>query len=248
MQYLHTLLNRRLFSGLLACAAIVGPSHAALAQAPVFVPTPPDQGTPTGRRQGGATRGECSDYQGLTALVPQVEGIVWSHTASATPAFFFYVPHTLNSEILLEFVIQDSRDNYAFYEEFAVDAEAGILAVQSEPDADLNADEAYLWTFSIYCDAARPSASVSVSGTVKRVTDTVLLDANPEPTPATQFDQIRQYAASGIWHEAIAGAIALYQADPNNADYQATLEALLEQSGLADIAPAAPVYECCEEP
>ncbi len=202
--------------GLLTGIAIAGAPQVAAAQSNIeYIPPPPDQGAPTGRRQGGATRGDCLAYQDLTALVPQVEGVVWSQAASATPSFFFYVPEALTSAIPIEFVIQDSDDNYAVYQEFMTEAEAGILAVPVASDAaGLELDQTYTWTFSIYCDAERPSASVSVSGTFKRVADPVADTPNTALDPAAQLEQIQQYAAAGIWHDAIAGAIALHQADP----------------------------------
>ncbi len=245
MKYPQALLNQKSISCLLVLTAITAPTNIALAQDTIFIPTPPDQGAPTGRRQGGATRGDCLAYQDLTALIPQVEGVVWSQTASAAPRFFFYIPQALNSAVPLEFVIQDSDDNYAFYEEFAVEAEAGILAVAVAPDAELAIDESYSWTFSVYCDAERPSASVSVSGTVQRVAEAIA-PISTESTSEAQLEQLRQYAAAGIWHEAIALAFDLHKADPSSVEFLETLEALLEQSGLTDIAPTAPVLACCQ--
>ena len=251
--YLRTLPTLKQIGCWLSLVTIVGWNGVSLAQAPVFVPPPPDQGAPTGRRQGGATRGKCLDYQGLTALVPQVEGVVWSQTASTTPRFFFYVPAALNSDIPLEFVIQDRDDTYVFRKGFFVDAAAGILAIPVAPDAELNnaelnLDETYTWTFVIYCDPERPSASVSVTGTVMRVADSVATNPTAELDPAAQLDRVRQYAAAGIWHEAFSGAIALYQTDPNNATYVETLQALMEQSDLADISLPETIFECCETP
>jgi hypothetical protein len=203
------------------------------------LPTPPDQGTPTGRQRGGASRGDCMDYQDLTALVPVVEGSVWSQTSSPTPDFFFYVPQALTPEVPLEMVVQDSGDNYVFRKQFSVDAPAGILTLPVNSEgAGLNPGETYAWTFSIYCDGARPSASVSVFGTVTRVADAVMTEPGRTLTPEQQLDLARQYAAAGIWHEALALTLGLYQAEPNNADYLEALDALLQQAGLADLSPA----------
>ncbi|MGB3308483.1 MAG: DUF928 domain-containing protein [Nodosilinea sp.] len=225
----------------LGLAATLWLSLAPLARA---VPNPPDQGAPSGRQRGGASRGDCADYQGLTALVPVVDGIVWSQTQSPTPKFFFYVPKALTADIPLELVVQDSNDNYVFRRQFSVDAPAGILTVPvTSASAGLAPSESYSWTFSIYCDAARPSASVSVFGTIERVADANL--RVPEaPTPDQQLALARQYAAAGIWHEAMG--LTLSVAEPDNPDYLATLTALLESAGLADLSPAAPMYEVSE--
>ncbi|MEO0769621.1 MAG: DUF928 domain-containing protein [Cyanobacteria bacterium J06649_4] len=207
-----------------------------------FLPTPPDRGAPDGRQRGGASRGDCLDYQELTAIVPKIDGVVWSQTTSPLPTFFFQIPAALTKEIPLEFVIQDSNDTYAVRQQFSVEADAGLLALptaanQTTTDlGELAIDEIYSWTFSIYCDEARPSASVSVTGTVQRVTDNVSVSdtSTAELSPKEQFEQLQQYAAEGIWHEAIDIAIALHQGDPSNVTYQETLQSLFMQ---ADIVP-----------
>lgn len=211
------------------------------------VPTPPDQGAPSGRQRGGASRGDCVDYQDLTALVPVVAGRVWSQTSSPTPDFFFYIPQPLTAEVPLEMVVQDSGDNYVFRQQFSVDAPAGILTVPvSSAGAKLNPGESYSWTFSIYCDATRPSASVAVFGTVTRVADGAMPEPTHTLTPGQQLDLARQYADASIWHEALALTLALHRADPSNADYLEALDALLQQAGLADLAAAVVVSEVPE--
>lgn len=216
----------------------------ALAQS---VPTPPDQDAPTGRQRGGASRGDCGAYQDLTALVPVVDGIVWSQTSSPAPDFFVYVPQALTADIPLELVVQDRDDNYVFRREFSVDATSGILTIPTPVTApEITPGEAYTWTFSIYCDAARPSSSVAVFGTIKRVADPGLVVSEGNLTPAMQLDLARQYGAAGLWHEAMALTLPLYGVEADNADYLATLESLLEQAGLTDIAPTVPVYEVSE--
>lgn len=228
----------------LGVAAALGWPLVPVAQA---VPTPPDQGAPSGRQRGGASRGDCMAYQGLTALVPVVDGSVWSQTHSPTPDFFFYIPQSLTADVPLEMVVQDSDDNYVFRKQFSVDAAAGILTVPVSPaETELTPGESYSWTFSIYCDAARPSASVAVFGTVTRVAAGTMPEAGHPLTPAQQLDLAKQYAAAGIWHEALGLTLALHQADPDNAEYLEALDALLQQAGLADLSPAVSVSEVPE--
>ncbi len=225
----------------LGLAATLWLPLAPLAQA---VPNPPDQGAPSGRQRGGASRGDCVDYQGLTALVPVVEGIVWSQTHSPTPEFFFHIPKALTADIPLELVVQDRQDNYVFHRQFSVDTPSGILTLpMTSEEAGLMPGETYSWTFSIYCDPARPSASVSVFGTIQRVAD-VPAEVPDAPPPAQRLELARQYAAAGIWHEAMG--LTLSVAEPDNADYLDTLMSLLEFAGLGDLSPGVPVYEVTE--
>jgi len=211
------------------------------------LPTPPDQGAPTGRQRGGASRGDCADYQDLTALVPVVDGIVWSQTSSPTPDFFFYVPEALSADMPLELVVQDREDNYVFRQQFSVDAPPGILSIPvTSEDAGLSPGEAYHWTFSIYCDAARPSASVSVFGTIQRVDDAVVITPDAPLTPDRQLDLAQQYAETGLWHEAMALTLSLHSTNSDDTEYLEMLEALLESAGISDIAPTVPVSEVPE--
>ncbi|NEQ30758.1 MAG: DUF928 domain-containing protein [Leptolyngbya sp. SIO4C5] len=227
--------------------AMVGLNLMPLARAQTLPTPPPDQGAPTGRQRGGASRGDCRDYQDLTALVPVVDGIVWSQTASATPSFFFHLPNALDQTIPLEFVVQDSRDNYAYRKQFSGNIPAGILAIPVPSESSgLTPGEAYTWTFSIYCDAARPSASVFVSGTISRVAESAVTGPSSNPTPAMRLDLARQYAAEGLWHEAIEITLSLYQAEPGKAEYLETLESLFEAAGLDELSPTISVHEVPE--
>ncbi|MBE9064622.1 DUF928 domain-containing protein [cf. Phormidesmis sp. LEGE 11477] len=216
-----------------------------------FLPTPPDQGAPDGRQRGGANRGDCLPYQDLTALVPEIDGTVWSQTASENPSFFFNIPAALTESVPAELVIQDSNDNYAFRKEFAIETAAGILAV---PVSELMPGQSYSWTFSIYCDAARPSNSVSVSGTIQRVADLAIVpipaeEQSTEPLSTEQLSNsqklnlLQQYAENGIWHEAIALAISIHQSEPSNTEYAEILESLLAQAGLSNFSLSTTIYE-----
>jgi len=236
---------RALASGALGTAlCLVLAIHRPVQAQVTYIPVPPDQGSPDGRQRGGATRGNClADQTGpnLTALVPTVDGVVWSQTATTTPRFFFWLPplseaNAAKEEIVLEFVIQDSSDSYVFRQQFSPTT-AGIIEIPLTLDADaLQLDEYYAWTFSLYCDIARPSASVSVAGTLQRVAN--------EPVPQSEtasLAQIEAYAAAGLWHTALGLAFDLYSTEPNNPDYRSVVTTLLEQVGLADIVPSVPV-------
>jgi len=219
-----------------------------LAHAQVYLlPVPPDQGTPNGRSRGGATRGDCLAHSGLTALIPTVDDAVWSQTASATPTFFFELPTVLTAAMPMEFVIQDSDDNYIFRHQYTSGHAAGVMKIatgtQSENPSGLAVGETYHWTLSLYCDVARPSASVSVAGTIKRVADpaaATTYGVSEKLSEAGQYDRVQQYAAAGIWHEAIDQAFSLVQADSENGLYQQALTSLLEQAGHVDILPISP--------
>ena len=71
---------------------------------------PRGQGSPIGRREGGASRGSCNNYVGLTALVPEQAGRVEGATVADNPTFYFYIPAALSPNVKVEFVLQDQDD------------------------------------------------------------------------------------------------------------------------------------------
>ena len=115
---------------------------------------------------GGASRGNCLNYEGLTALVPVTDGlpvidgdpiahrnsernggtgaVTWGQTTAANPTLWFYSPAGLMPELPIELVVQDATDQYIAITTLEVEATAGIIAIQIGPsagaDADANAD------------------------------------------------------------------------------------------------------------
>lgn len=175
----------------------------------------------------------CEPYTGLTALVPRVDGIVWSQTVKARPTFFFQVPADLSNDIPLRFVIEDSDDNEIYRRRFRLRTAAGVLAIPVRNN-ELSVGENYRWTFTIECDAGR--SAIAVSGTVRRVEGPMIETGND---PMARMAAAQAYAAAGVWHEALEIAIALAQSEPNNQTYQDNLASLLAQIDLADaLSPA----------
>lgn len=170
----------------------------------------------------------CEPYTGLTALVPRVDGIVWSQTVKARPTFFFQVPADLNNDIPLRFVVEDGDDNEIYRRRFRLRTAAGVLAIPMRNN-ELSVGENYRWTFTIECDGGR--SAIAVSGTVRRAEGPMIEMGND---PTTRVAAAQAYATAGIWHEALEIAIALAQAEPNNQTYQDNLASLLAQIDLAD--------------
>lgn len=169
----------------------------------------------------------CAPYTGLIALVPRIDGIVWSQTVKARPTFFFQVPADLNNNIPLMFVVEDSDENEIFRRRFRLRTAAGVLAIPVR-DNDLAVGENYRWMFTIECDGGR--SAIAVSGTVRRVEGPMIETGNDL---TAQMAAAQSYAAAGVWHEALEIAIALAQSEPNNQTYQDSLATLLTQIGLA---------------
>lgn len=199
----------------------------------VFIPPPPPKGkgAPSGRRQGGATRGDiCKNYEGLTALVPFQDEVVRGLTASAKPTLWFYLPAPLASDLEAEFVLQDQDNNLVYRTDldFNIDA-PGIVPITVEaPDPSLKADTHYKWTMVIYCNPLRPSASVYVTGLLESVEHSLV------PGLST-FEQAAQDAKDGIWFDSLTALAKLRQAEPDNPKLKQVWIELLQQIDLDDL-------------
>lgn len=205
---------------------------------------PPNQGAPSGRRQGGASRGPCQDYGGLTALMPEAQGKVWGMTASDRPTFWFYLPTSATPDTTVEFILQDSDDKYIYQTTFtAPDSPAGVVGIPIPPNASsLDIGKTYYWTFSVYCDAARPASTVFVRGSIYRTA--ISADLQQHLEASSPLEQVSLYAANGIWQEALTLLASLRRTDPQNAILETAWTDLLEQAQLEDIVPS-PLISCC---
>ncbi len=224
-------------------AALILPSPAAWAQTSepldtiIFnaPPPPPEKGTPGGRATGGAGRGSCQDYEALQALVPTVDGTVYSQTAEAFPTFWFYLPTALTSDMSLEFVIQDNNDEFIYATEVTEsNIPAGLQQLSVPATAQsLEIDSTYTWTFSIYCEPT-VAGTIFVNGTVERV---VASESSPS---LSDLEQVQHFASQGLWHEALTRVIDLYKSNPDDLDISNIWQSLLEQANVTNV-PLEPV-------
>jgi len=207
-------------------------------------PTPPDKGSPSGRRRGGASRGPCRQFESLTALVPATKGVVWGQTISDRPTFWFYLPQALTAQTPLEFTVQDPADREIYSSRFtAANTKPGFIQLQlPATTTPLKVGQSYTWTLSVYCDPAKPSSAVFVKGTIQR---TAL-----EPTvqkrlkTLSPLEQARVYAASGIWYDALNTLAVLHNRQPGDRQLTALWQTLLKQADLED-ASIASFSSCC---
>lgn len=207
-------------------------------------PTPPSQGSPSGRQRGGASRGPCREFETLTALVPANNGIVWGRTTSDRPTFWFYLPNQLTDKTPIEFVLQDDADNYVYNTRFnAPGTRSGLINIPIPANVkSLEVGKTYSWTLSVYCDPAKPSTSVSVKGTIQRVNlDPTLQKRLQEATP---IEQAKIYAANGIWFEAFNTLAKLYYSNSEQKSIATAWVNLLQQAKLESLTQI-PLTTCC---
>jgi hypothetical protein len=202
----------------------------------IYNAPPPDLGNPDGRQRGGASRGPCRNYESLTALVPLTDGKVWGLTASAHPTVWFYLPHPITTDTSIEFTVQDRSDHIVYNTRFTLsETPAGLMQIALPATATpLEVGKSYQWTLAIYCDAARPFASVSVSGSIQRV------ELNParhtQIEAATPLEQARGYAAAGIWYDALNALATLHPTAAQHPQFLTIWTELLRQGNLDTVA------------
>ncbi len=222
-------------TGLLLTPSAIAQPRSAKSSSFVFTPPPPPttQGAPSGRRQGGASRGDCKNYEGLTALVPIEDEVVRGLTNSSTPRLWFYLPAPINPDLEAEFVLQDQDDNFVYHNEelnWNTDS-AGIVSVSiSPPETALKANTSYKWTLSLYCDPLKPSASVYVTGLLESVAP------NSSTQAGSPFAQAAQDAKDGLWFDSLTALGELRQEEPNNPDFKQSWIELLQQVDLGNLA------------
>lgn len=201
-------------------------------------PVPPQQGSPTGRQRGGASRGPCRQFEALTALVPATKGVVWGQTVSDRPTFWFYLPNSLTEENSIEFVVQDVADNYVYNTRMTVPGtQSGWIEISMPATAKpLEVNQPYFWTLSVSCNPNKPSEAVFVKGMIQRVP----LDAPLENRlkSITPLEQVRLYAEKGFWYNAVHTLAELYRANPGDRQVASTWTTLLKQANLENLTTA----------
>ena len=240
-------------SKVLAGTALAGTAGLVLGSLPVIAgldgglynaPPPPDGiGAPTGRRDGGASRGNCPDYGHLAALVPVTEGTVWGQTTAAQPTLWFYLPAAITPEQPMELVVQDADDEVLYMTTLAVDAAAGNIAITLPETVTLPIGVPHYWTLALYCDPAQPASSVFVSGTIQRVEVSGVEPLTADRVPSLSLAQ--DYANAGVWHDALTMLGELSQAETADSEGPLAWAALLDAVGL-ERAATAPIQPCCE--
>lgn len=221
-------------------------------------PSPPDRGAPSGRQQGGASRGPCPAVdKPLTALVPATQKTlagtkggspaldtfesVWGLTAAEYPTLWFYIPYLLTPKLPIEFVLQDDQGNDVYKTTLTMsETPPGIVKFRlPSTAAPLEVGKMYHWYFSATC---APDAPVFVEGWVQRVV--LLPTLASQLQKATPRESIALYAANGYWYDALTTLAELRSANLGDATLKSDWVSLLHSVDLDAIAEE-PIVQCC---
>lgn len=209
---------------------------AGLAIAPAMAEEQSSRGEFPGRRVGGGTRSDCAaDRQSLVALNPINNlGI----TASNTPTLYFALPDLDKNYIVnfvLEDVSQDDETDRVVYET-TVEAQKGkrFLSIPLFKNTlvenfanTLVENQDYQWFFFLVCNPHDPEEDVILSGWLRQVSAEISVETTTENLNE-QLAQVEAYQASGLWSDAIAAMVTLYQDNPNNPSVRTAWTDLLD--------------------
>lgn len=177
----------------------------------IFAPQP-QQGTPKGRRRGGAIRGACASLSGLplTAVVPKDRiGL----TTEAHPTFLFYVPYKRTEDLrYAEFVLLDENEREVLQQPILVELPASVGFAKLklpkneqlwQQDQALEIGKQYRWYFSVLCNSEDFSGNPYVTGQMQRVA----ISADMQDTLSTSASTRQRseiYIKNGIAYEIVA--------------------------------------------
>ncbi len=234
----------RWIPALMTCAlatTLLSVSVIEVASAQKFIPK--SRGIP-GRREGGGTRGACTDKaRQLTAIVPMEMG----ETVSEYPTFSWALPET--DATSAEFILIDPDTNAEIYQtSFPVTGQAGIITIAIPKETTirpLTIGKSYKWQFAVVCD--KPENSIESMGDNSHNATTEGMIRRVEASDSLQQqlkgqsleDQAGIYAREGIWFDAAQIYTQLQRQQPNNRRIQNAWHIFLESVALNNIAQEA---------
>lgn len=210
------------------------------------LPTLPENGAPTGRREGGASRNGCPTLnQKLTAIVPGTEELgrglgsssKLATTISEYPTFWVYLPQLTPEITLGEFIIQDEVGKDIYRQSINLPQDAGVIGVKppSSPEYALALNQKYHWYFRVFCDSSPTQAEyIYVDSWIQRVSFGSTVDSELKAQkPANYLD----YVDRDLWYDSLTNLALLRDRNPQNSQYKDDWTSLLQLLGLENLAP-----------
>ncbi len=192
-------------------------------------PMPPNLGDPSGRGQGGGSRGRCPGYDEVSALLPPSK---WGLTTMEYPTIWLNLPKGLAAQVPVEFVLADSQGKVLFKEiADAPQTPAGINPFPLPARAPaLRVNQEYRWSIAIYCDAAVPDSPVIIRGAIGRSALPSLTETRLAQSLAA-IDRATIYAEQGFWYDALT-TLGMEQRATGGTEAAIAWQDLLNQANL----------------
>ena len=209
------------------------------------LPTLPETGAPTGRREGGASRNGCPTLnRKLTAIVPGIKepgresgfSSRLATTISEYPTFWVYLPQLTPEISSGEFIIQDEAGKDIYRQSMNLPKKAGVIGVKppSSPEYALALEQKYHWYFRVFCDPSQTQAEyIYVDSWIQKVSFGSTVDSELKAQkPANYLD----YVDRDLWYDALTHLATLRQNEPKNHNYQQEWANLLKLLDLENLA------------
>lgn len=198
---------------------------------------PPSRGAP-GDRKGSSSRRICPAVaKPLTALIPPSNlGL----TLSKHPTFWFYIPYTSDSQA--EFILLDDNEEAVYQQIVSLKGTPGIINLQLPENIALETGKQYKWQFSYICNPRFRADDIYVEGAVEVAATENLV--NPLLVGKTPEEQLKIYAANGLWFETVTILAQLRRDDVKNSAIANEWLELLQSVDLETLATE-PILDCC---
>jgi hypothetical protein len=189
-------------------------------------------GTLSGGRRGTEATCESSNQADagtiVTLLVPSNSAELT--TTQAQPSLHWHVDTA--APVTLRFVLQDPNRAEPVVSQTLKAQRSGLQQITVPAHHPLRPDATYRWSIFVAC--GQPAgAEVVARSFVRRIAPVGLspsLASTPVSTPASALEQASSYAKAGIWYDAIAPLLQIYQQNPTHPTINTALKSLLLQA------------------
>ncbi|MGH7217657.1 MAG: DUF928 domain-containing protein [Nitrospiraceae bacterium] len=182
-----------------------------------------------GRRVGGGTRGTNKSVPILSVLAPGHTGL----TVREQPDLYWFASDVVTNPVELTLTLEKG-DAPLLEKPLPAPLKAGIQRVRlSDYGVKLIPGERYNWSIALVLDPKRRSKDIIAVGAIERVERANMSPAFLAAAPTT--DAMYQFAAEGLWYDAVMAISELIQSAPTDMALRKHRVELLDQVDLPEV-------------
>ncbi len=193
--------------------------------------SPPGQGVPKGTAGGGSRKPFCllppNNRENLLALAPtQFIGL----TSRENLSIWVYVPNTTAKTLEFSLLTQDRE---GIYQTQVPVSAPGLLKITLPKVVTLAIGKPYYWTAALICDPKQRTNDWWVDGWIQQQPISTDLQRQLAGAPIEQ--QVKLYAQTKFWYEALDVYLDLQQTQPSHPSLSRLWADLIRTAGLGNI-------------
>jgi len=179
--------------------------------------SPPGQGRPKGTAGGGSRPihpfclGNPNQQEVPIALAPDQSVAL---TSQARPTVWVYLPET--KATMLEFSLFTQEREGVYQTNLPITGAGLVKITLPSTVAALQAGQSYYWVASLVCDVKRRTRDWAIGGWIQYQPLPSALQRQLQA--ATDSQQVKQYAQSNFWYDALTRYLELRQQQPDHAE------------------------------